>query len=316
MDQPAAPAPPTPKGFVGAPGTIGAIGDFRLPARHFSLQRIDAPSCTAAVVELERDFAVSGAWYAEDVHYFDMSFIPRPSASRGCFEGVFSERMSYGPVFIAPAGYRLRGEGPPGCRQHGLNVFLKSQPLFPDEADLAEGLAPLLRDCLRFGDAEVRHTLKRIAAEVVRPGFASALLVEGLGLTLAAEAARALRQRMDLSGRKGGLPRWRMKLIEDRVRQGGDLGEGAPSLAELALLCGLSRRQLTRAFHQETGRSIGGYIQAHIVERAKQLLGDADLPIAEVGTRLGFASPAAFAAAFRRATGQSPRSFRARKMLA
>jgi AraC family transcriptional regulator len=287
---------------------VGVIGEFRLPARRFEIRRIDAPTVTAAIVDLERDFAVSGAWYNEDVHYFDMSLIPRPSASRGRFEGVLPESQTYGRVFVAPAGYRLRGEGPE-CRQHALNVFLQARPLFPDEDVLGDRLASLLRDCLRFNGEGVHRILERIAAEVAQPGFASEILVEGLGLTLLVEAGRILHARAEAQTRKGGLPTWRRKLIEARVRE----VERPPTIAELAELCGLSRRQLTRAFHEETGQTISAFVQEVSIERAKRLLTETDLPISVVGARVGFTNPSAFAGAFRRATGQPPRALRSKR---
>lgn len=298
-------AEPALQGFVGRPGAVGVIGEFRLPARRMEVRRIDTPTVTALIVDLERDFAVSGDWYSADVHYFDMSLIPRPAASRGCFADVFAEHQTYGKVFVAPAGYRLNGEGADGP-QHSLNVFVRAHPLFPDEVMLGDDLAPLLRDCLRFRSDPARQILERIAAEVAAPRFASEILVEGLGMTLLAEAARLLETRAGNLKRKGGLPLWRIKLIDERIRDGDVL----PSTAELADLCGLSRRQLTRAFREETGRTITSFVQELIVERAKRLLSETDLSIGAIANQVGFANPAAFSYAFRRETGQTPRAFR------
>lgn len=300
-------AEPASQGFVGAPGRVGVIGEFRLPASRLEIRRIDTPTVTAMIVDLERDFAVSGNWYSADVHYFDMSLIPRPAASRGCFADVFKEHQTYGKVFVAPAGYRLNGQGADGP-QHSLNVFVRAHPLFPDEVMLGDDLAPLLRDCLRLRSDAVRQSLERIAAEVAQPRFASEILVEGLGMTLLAEAARMLETRVGALTRRGGLPVWRIKLIEERIRDGGRL----PSTTELADLCGLSRRQLIRAFREETGRTITSFVQDLTVERAKRLLSETDLAIRAIGAEVGFANAASFSHAFRRATGQTPRAFRAR----
>jgi len=296
---------PALRGFVGAPGPAGVIGEFRLPANRFQIKRIDTPTVTAAIVELERDFPVSGNWVAPDVHYFDMSFIPRPPASRGCFEDVFSPPQTYGKIFVVPAGHRLHGEGAIGP-QHSLNVFVSAHPLFHDEPGLGAGLEPLLRDCLRFKSDAVLQILERIAAEVMQPRFASELFVEGLGITLLGEAGRTLQSRAQSRVRKGGLPLWRLNRIEDRVRTG-----EIPSIAELAQLCGLSRRQLNRAFREETGRTVSAYVQAFTIERAKLLLVNSDRPVSALAAEVGFKSAAAFANAFRSATGETPSAFRA-----
>jgi AraC family transcriptional regulator len=258
------------------------------------------------MVDFERDFPIAGYWRSDDVHFFDMALSGRPPASRGFFADVSDEPRTYGKIFVVPAGYGLHGEGPV-CRQRSLYLFLRPNRLFPDEQQLGEGLAPVLRECLNLRSDAVHDTLKRIAREVYEPGFASELLVEGLGLTALAETARALRSSRDHGARRGGLPPWRRKLIEDRVR----CGESPPTITELAELCGLSRRQLMRAFREETGRTVGAFVQELTLERAKVLLRDTERPIGVVAVDVGFANPAAFATAFRRATGQTPRSFRA-----
>ena len=131
-------------------------------------------------------------------------------------------------------------------------------------------------------------------------------------MMLLAEAARALSTRAETQARRGGLPRWRLKLIEERIRE----GDKPPSVAELAQICGLSRRQLTRAFHEETGRTISAFVQDLTLERARRLLLETELPVAVIGAKVGFATPSAFGGAFRRATGETPRAFRARRLAA
>jgi AraC-like DNA-binding protein len=48
------------------------------------------------------------------------------------------------------------------------------------------------------------------------------------------------------------------------------------------------------------------------VPQARALLEQADLPMKEISWRLGFAHPAAFTTAFRRAAGMSPAQYRRR----
>ncbi|CAN7168186.1 helix-turn-helix transcriptional regulator [Phenylobacterium sp. LjRoot225] len=290
----------------GSPVAVGAIGEHYVPALWADVRRMDTPALTAIVVDFERDFPIAGSWLSDDVHFFDMALSARPAASRGFFADVSNEPRNYGKVFVVPAGYRLHGEGPV-CRQRSLYLFLRPNRLFPDEQQLGEDLTPVLRECLNLKSDAVRETLGRIAREVHEPGFASELLVEGLGLTALAETARALRNARDHGAGRGGLPPWRRKLIEERVR----CGDSPPTIAELAKLCGLSRRQLMRAFREETGRTVGAFVQDLTLERAKTLLRETERPIGVVAAEVGFANAAAFATAFRRATGQTPRSFRA-----
>jgi AraC family transcriptional regulator len=68
-------------------------------------------------------------------------------------------------------------------------------------------------------------------------------------------------------------------------------------------------RQLTRGFRASRGFSIGSHIAASRVEYAKQLL-KSDRCVKTVAYAMGFTAPSNFSAAFRRATGQTPRQYR------
>jgi AraC family transcriptional regulator len=81
------------------------------------------------------------------------------------------------------------------------------------------------------------------------------------------------------------------------------------ALADLAGLAHLSVFHFARRFKLTTGLAPYQYVLAWKIKRARQLLRAGELPIAAIGDALGFASPAHFAAAFRRAVGQGPRAF-------
>jgi AraC family transcriptional regulator len=85
--------------------------------------------------------------------------------------------------------------------------------------------------------------------------------------------------------------------------------EQAVTLEVLAGLANLSVFHFARRFKQTTGQSPYQYVLGWKIRRARQLLRAGDLPIANISDALGFASPAHFSAAFRRAVGQSPREF-------
>jgi AraC family transcriptional regulator len=284
----------------------GFVSEHFPPGRWLNVRRVDTSALTAMMADVDGDFPIAGDWYSDEVHYFDMSLSARPAGARGCFADSFSDYQRVGKVFFAPAGYRYHGEGGQG-RQQRIIIFLRARAPSDDELEFGGNLAPVLRHCMHLQSNVLRELLSRIGREICQPGFASELLLEGLGITLLAETARLLRTLRTDSVRKGGLSAWRMKIIEDRVRCGGP----HPTLSELAGLCGLSRRHLVRTFREETGQTIGSFVQHLIMERAKALLSETEQPIKVVAANLGFANPAAFATAFRRASGQRPRDFRA-----
>ena len=75
-------------------------------------------------------------------------------------------------------------------------------------------------------------------------------------------------------------------------------------------MCGVSAGHLSRAFKESTGMTIHGFVQEVRLEHAKRLLTNTDRPIKEIAYELGFSHPPAFAAAFRRLSGETPGNFR------
>jgi AraC family transcriptional regulator len=104
----------------------------------------------------------------------------------------------------------------------------------------------------------------------------------------------------------GALARWRLQLIDERLQDSQEM----PTLSELAALCKLSVRQLTRGFRASQSCSIGEYVASSRIARAKRLLAS-DASVKSIAYSLGFTSSSAFCFAFRRATGMTPGEFRA-----
>lgn len=264
-----------------------------------------SPRISASLITQERDGAIAGQWYSDRTYFYNLSLTGRPVSARGRFEGMAGAFRPVGDLFFLPVGRRYHARGGPG-RQKTLffeidaNIGEPDGFAFPVEEDAA------LQACLNLRYDRLRDLLIQIAREVETPGFASTLLLEGLGLSLLAETLRVLKSKHDNAARRGGLPRWRIRAIEERVRD----DERVPTLSELAELCGLGRRQLMRAFREETGQTVGTFVQNLVIERAKTLLRDTDLPVAQIASRAGFASTSAFSTAFRRSAGETPRTFR------
>ncbi len=81
-------------------------------------------------------------------------------------------------------------------------------------------------------------------------------------------------------------------------------------LAELAGVAGLSRFHFARAFRAETGFSPHAYVTARRCERAKLLLAERCLTLAEVAGQCGFSHQAHFTTVFRRHVGTTPGRWR------
>lgn len=107
----------------------------------------------------------------------------------------------------------------------------------------------------------------------------------------------------------GGLsPKVLLRAIE-RLRSDSDADV---SLAALASDADLSRFHFCRAFKESTGLSPHAWLRQHRLEQAMNMLRDTDESIVSVAAALGYASQTAFAAAFRKLTGETPSDWRRR----
>lgn len=283
---------------------LGRLAAIYPPGTVLEARHLIGSVASAMIVDYERGDAPRGTWHSRSLHYFDMTLTRRPKGALGRFVEALDEVRSVGPILFAPAGYHYAGQGGPG-RQKSLAVVIEPAQLVID-SEIDDAIATGLPHCISLEGESLRGLLRRIEREVMAPGFASALLLDGLCLSLLVETARAIRSAEKKSVRKGGLSAHNLRLIEERVRS----DDIAPTLGELAAICRLSQRHLLRAFRAETGRTVGDYVQQVRLERAQTLLSESMLPVTEIARLMGFSSPAAFSTAFRRLCGQSPIGYR------
>jgi AraC family transcriptional regulator len=243
----------------------------------------------------------------DDAYWLDLCLTPRPRNARACYVDRWApdrfERI--GEVFLLPPRETLRARSEGGPTQASVLCHLKPEPLrqwFDGELEWTDCR---LETALDIPERNLRSLLIRLSEELRSPGFASEILVELIVAQLALELGRycvSVKERP--AG--GGLSPWRLRAIDARLEE----VTRAPTLIELAALCNMSVRQLTRAFRVSRGITIGERIARCRIEHAKRLL-NADSSIKAVAYSLGFASPSSFSFAFRRATGHTPREFQA-----
>jgi AraC-like DNA-binding protein len=81
-------------------------------------------------------------------------------------------------------------------------------------------------------------------------------------------------------------------------------------LDDLQKIAHMSRSNLMRVFRKATGQSPIEYLVRLRIQKSMELLRNTDLPITEIAMEVGFSDSNYFTRQFRRALGQSPRSFR------
>lgn len=266
------------------------------------------PVATAQIARFHMTSPADDLLREEDAYWVDLSLTPRPSNARACYRDRWVphrfERL--GTLFALPPGETIHARTDGGPPQTSLLCHLRSESMrewFDGEPEWTERR---LKTNLDIPEPHIRSLLARVAEELREPGFASNVLVELMLRQVAIELIRFW-ERLDDGPAGGGLAAWRLRLIDERLR---DVPE-APTLTELAALCNLSVRQLTRGFRASRSRSIGDHVAQARLDNAKRMLAD-DQSVKAVAYSVGFASPSSFIAAFRRATGETPRQFRQR----
>jgi AraC family transcriptional regulator len=243
-------------------------------------------------------------------HYLQLSLLPQPKNGLACFPRLWGPHRftPMGEMFFYPPGQVLHIRA--DCRHQEAIACIFT----PDAAaryfdGAVEWTSSRLAAGLNIANTAIRNMLLRIAQEMRRPGFASDTYIEMMAGQMLIELTRYLLG-IGQTEPGGGLSPWRLKLIDERLRDGGPL----PTLSELADHCNLSVRHLTRAFRASRGRSIGDYIAEYRMERAKILL-LSGVAVGSVSEEIGFTSANNFSVTFRRMTGESPREFKARRTL-
>jgi AraC-like DNA-binding protein len=85
------------------------------------------------------------------------------------------------------------------------------------------------------------------------------------------------------------------------------------TVGRLARLAGLSPFHFIRAFRAETGTTPHRYLRDRRLDRAKELLVTTPMPVTEICAAIGFQSLGSFSSLFRKATGESPAAYRAKR---
>jgi AraC family transcriptional regulator len=166
---------------------------------------------------------------------------------------------------------------------------------------------------LSAGSDQVRIAMRRIADELLTPGFASVARIEAALVSVATDLRRGIERRPDVlapaeeQGRDIMTPK-QQALIRSMLL---DISGPGPSVPELARACGMPARRLAASYRRSTGVTLRSFMSAMRLERAQTLLQSSDSLVKQIAYDSGFGSSSAFVAAFRKATGMTPAAFRA-----
>jgi AraC family transcriptional regulator len=237
-------------------------------------------------------------------HRLEFAMLPRSGAARGCFpnrRGI-PRFQRFGEVFFFPAGQTVHAKS--HCRrQYSVVCSFRPEAMGLGFHGRLQWTDARLQASLNITNPSIRSLLSRLGEELRNPGFAGAAMIEMMAGQIRIELARYFSDVQEVP-RTGGLSLRNLRLIDERLAQNG----APPTLTELAGLCGLSVRHLTRAFRTSRRCAIGSYIAECRIQRAKHLLVSGS-SVQWIANTMGFSSPAALSGAFRRATGERPRDY-------
>lgn len=269
--------------------------------------QIAAPDILVQIQHYRWDQPMHDGLFRPPVCYLDLALIRRPPPARAAMrlDGNQSPRTPIGNCVFLPAGAEISAYNP--ATDHRVLSCMFDPAKLGEQLDM-EWNAYEMSACFDIRNPHIHHGLKRLAEEVRSPGFASEFLVESTVGTLIVELARHFRGVRATASESGSrLTTRQLRLIEELVESG--TGK-TPSLGEIAACCGISSRHLTRAFRNTAGTTLSAYITDIQIRQAKERLANPDTLIKTVAYDIGFQSTSAFSAAFRKATGWSPRQFR------
>lgn len=161
-----------------------------------------------------------------------------------------------------------------------------------------------LRGAAGERDQVLAHLAQAVVPALSRPGMASRLFVDQLGIAIGTYLVE------QYGNGQLAAPKTNRLLSQRCVAMAKEMLianiDGDLSIAAIADACNLSRSHFTRAFRDTTGQTPHQWLVAQRLERARALLRDSALPLAEVATTCGFADQSHFTRVFSQALGVSP----------
>jgi AraC family transcriptional regulator len=189
------------------------------------------------------------------------------------------------------------------------HVYLTDQRLQSCADLIAGGQSIELIDRVGFEDPKAARILELLGHEAALGDRSSRLFLEQAVDLLCIQLIRGHSSlgALPTAAPRRGLAAWQVKRVTTYMREhlGQDVG-----LQELANLVSLSRFHFCTAFRMATGHTPHEWLTVQRIQRATALLTNPKLSITQIALTVGYQTPSAFAATFRKIAGITPTEFR------
>jgi AraC family transcriptional regulator len=173
-------------------------------------------------------------------------------------------------------------------------------------AEVAARLVEPVGHCVA-ADPLMRAVANALRSELRSQSAPSAAFLESLAGVIAIHLARGYHGSRPALHARPGLAPDKLQRVLAFIEQ--HLAEPL-RIERLAAAVHMSQFHFARLFKQATGQPPHAYLTARRVERAKELLSGACLPLIHVAANVGFQTQGHFTEVFRRHAGMTPRHFR------
>ncbi|HYV73956.1 MAG TPA: helix-turn-helix domain-containing protein [Candidatus Binatia bacterium] len=157
-------------------------------------------------------------------------------------------------------------------------------------------------------DTRLAALVKAVNAERIAGFTSGRLFLDSIEQAIAAALVDAYAgQNRSVRELRGGLGPARLRLVKELVHA---KMEDELTLAEMAKSAELSPAHFSRMFRKSTGETPHQFVLRQRVERAKEMLREAEMRVLDVAVACGFKTQQHFARVFRRICGASPTEYR------
>lgn len=246
-----------------------------------------------------------------DLRSVDASGVSRPKGSK------FIDRLADGGLSLSlvhldvALAVRAEGRDARGVADGTPCLRVSAERLVRD-FEVAEAASA----SAKFDDPVIGRLYDALAAAEAEDGPHSAICADALRLAIltrqfsgqAGPALTGIASAEDHVGRNvRSLQKWRLKRVVEYVDEH---LSGKITLQDLATVAGLSRMHFAAQFRAAVGMRPHEYLMKRRIERAEELLKQAEISLVEVALTVGFQTQAHFTTVFKRFAGDTPYQWR------